>query len=108
MSGARQAEDLADSFRQSRREMAVMLGTWLAFFLWTGIACTLLAYWEPGEPVARLFGMPRWAFVGVALPWLAANGFIAWFALRFMKDTDLDPGKSGAEPDTSEPDSPEA
>lgn len=83
---------LGDSYRQARREMWVMLGAWAAFFLLVTTVCALTAY-RPGgdaaQPVPLLLGMPRWVALGVAVPWLAANGFIVWFALRFMKDTPL-------------------
>ena len=48
------------------------------------------------EPVAILFGMPRWAFFGVVLPWMAAGAFTLWFSMVFMKDTDLDPDREDA------------
>ncbi|MFT5465016.1 MAG: hypothetical protein ACI8UO_000102 [Verrucomicrobiales bacterium] len=86
------AVELGESFRQTRREMFVMLGGWLVFFLWTGICGWLFSQFKAGEEVPLLFGMPKWAFIGVVLPWIAANVFIFWFAGRFMKDTNLGPG----------------
>ncbi len=85
-------ETLGDSFRQSRRELFFILGTWLVFFVWITGSGALTAF-ERGEgEVATLLGMPRWVALSVALPWLAANGVIFFFALRFMKDTDLNGG----------------
>lgn len=86
------AAELGESFRQTRREMIVMLGAWLTFFVWTGVCGALLSRFEPGEEVATLFGFPRWAFIGIVIPWLLANVFIFWFAGCFMKDTNLGPG----------------
>ena len=83
-------ESLAESFHQSRREMWVILVAWTIFFLWSGITCVILTP-EKGEPVPTLFGIPKWAALGVILPWICAISFIFWFAGRFMKDTQLDP-----------------
>lgn len=85
-------ETLGDSFRQSRRELFFILGTWVFFFFWI-MATGWLTAFEPIEgEVAMLLGMPRWVVLTVALPWLAANAVIFFFALRFMKDTDLTGG----------------
>lgn len=83
--------ELGESFRQSRKEMWVILAAWTFFLLWTGIACTVLPPGEVGEEVVipTLFGIPQWVALGVILPWLGALVFIFWFALRFMKDTNL-------------------
>ncbi len=85
------AHDLGASFRQSRREMWVILAAWTAFLLWSGITCAALTP-EPGDPVPTLLGVPRWAALGVMLPWICAIGFIFWFAGCFMQDTDLGTG----------------
>jgi len=82
-------DSLADSFRQSKRELGLMLGAWVGFAAWTTIAGAVLGFHEAGESVATVFGMPRWVVVTVALPWVVANGFVIWFATRFMQDTDL-------------------
>jgi hypothetical protein len=83
--------DLGDSVRQARREMWVMLAAWLAFFLWVTIACAALSGDKADDGTVPTFlGMPRWACIGIALPWLAANVFIWWFSFHFMKDTPLE------------------
>lgn len=84
---------LGESFRQSRREMVVIVGAWLVFLIWTGLVCGVGARHAPGEPVETVLGMPRWAFFGVVLPWGAACVFTLWFSMVFMKDTDLDPDR---------------
>ena len=47
-----------------------------------------------------LYGMPRWAFFGVVLPWIAACGFTFWFSIFGMKDTPLDPDRSAPSADS--------
>lgn len=85
---------LGRSFRQSRLEMWLMLGAWVVFFVVVTGICGTLAFQpvvnEEGLiPGATLWGMPRWVVLGIAIPWLAGNAFIIWFALGFMKDTPL-------------------
>jgi len=86
---------LGDSFRQSRREMFVIVGAWLVFLIWTGLVCAFGSGLDPDEPVKTLLGMPRWVFLGVVLPWIAACCFTLWFSMFYMKDTDLDPDQDG-------------
>jgi hypothetical protein len=71
-----------------------MLAAWVVFFTWITVSSNLTA-WErpaPGDDPAMLFGLPRWVALSVVLPWLAANVVIVYFALFFMKDTDLEAG----------------
>ena len=90
------ADELGASFRQSRREMFVMLSAWIVFVTWTGTTCALLSRFDPEQPAEILFGMPKWALLGIAAPWIASNIFIFWFALCFMKDTKLGPDSDAA------------
>ena len=82
-------EELGESFRQSRKELWVMLGTWLFFALWTWGYNSIFAGEKQEASVDTLFGMPRWVVVGVAGPWLLALVVTVWFATSFMKDTSL-------------------
>ena len=66
---------LGASFRQTSRETVVILVAWLAFLSWTGLVCGLAGRLEAGKTVETLYGMPRWAFFGVVLPWIAACGY---------------------------------
>ena len=84
---------LGESFRQARRETAVIVLAWLAFLIWTGFVCGFGSHLKPGEEIVTAFGMPRWVFQGVVLPWIAACGFTFWFSMFYMKDTDLDPDR---------------
>lgn len=93
---------LGESFRQARKEMFVIIGAWAFFLLWTAGVCAWSSGLEPGKPVPTLFGMPRWAVLGVILPWLAACVFTAWFSMVFMQDTDLNPdGEDGGPEDSN-------
>lgn len=88
-------EDLASSFRQSRKEFRFMLGAWVFFALWTGGYNALFAGGRDGEAIELVGGMPSWVFYGVALPWVLALATTIWFAMAYMKDTDL--GEDGEE-----------
>ncbi|MCB1063259.1 MAG: DUF997 family protein [Verrucomicrobiae bacterium] len=94
-------ESLGDSFRQARREMWVMVAAWIVFFTWVTVACARSAYVIPEggmSEIPTILGMPSWVVLGIGLPWVVANLFIAWFALGFMKDTPL---PDNAEPEAS-------
>ena len=85
------AHELDASYRQSRKEMWVMLGAWAFFFLFVTIVCSVsgAGRTQSGE-VPTLFGMPRWVCLGIVAPWLIANVFIYWFSFHFMQDTPLE------------------
>lgn len=83
-------ESLDSSYRQSLRELRFILAAWVGFALWIVGVGALTAFHAPGEEVPLLLGMPRWVVLSVILPWLAAFGLIYWFALKFMKDTNLE------------------
>lgn len=87
--GNRSSEDLGESFRQSRREFRFQIVAWIGFATWTVGYNVLRAGDDPDAPTRTVFGMPEWVFYGVALPWVAALVLTIWFALCFMKDTDL-------------------
>ena len=42
----------------------------------------------PGD-VETILGVPRWTFLGIFLPWLAADVITTWFCFRFLKEDDL-------------------
>ncbi|MCB1086577.1 MAG: DUF997 family protein [Verrucomicrobiae bacterium] len=84
-------EELAASYRQSRKEMWVMLAAWAVFFLFvTAVCASLGGSRETDGSIPTLMGFPRWVCLGIAIPWVAANVFIYWFSFHFMKDTPLD------------------
>ncbi len=80
-----------------------MVGAWVVFFSWVTIACATSAFERPApgdSAIPTILGIPRWVALGIGLPWLSANLFIAWFALRFMKDTPL---PADGAPDSPDP-----
>ena len=82
-------EDLAASFRQSRKEFRFMVVTWVVFAAWTLTYNGLFAKGSDEQPVEIVLGMPKWVVFGVAIPWAIALALTVWFALFYMKDTDL-------------------
>jgi uncharacterized membrane protein YhdT len=82
-------EDLAGSFRQSRKEFRFMILTWVAFAAWTLTYNHFNAKGIEGEAVEIVLGMPKWIIFGILVPWVIALTLTVWFALCFMKDTDL-------------------
>lgn len=82
-------EDLGASFRQSRKELWFMLGTWVVFATWTLTYNGMNAFDPETSGEKILWGMPRWVALGIAVPWITGLCLTCWFALRFMKDTDL-------------------
>ena len=94
MSDEVQNADLGDSFRQSRKEFYFMVASWCVFAVWTISYVGLKGGQKEGEPLQLMWGMPEWVVLGILLPWVFGLGLTVWFALRFMKDTDLDPGAS--------------
>ena len=92
---------LGESFRQASRETVVIVIAWLVFLSWTGLVCGLGSRLEPDKVVETVYGIPRWAFFGVILPWITACGFTFWFSMFYMKDTDLDPDGNDSLEDSS-------
>ncbi len=71
-----------------------MVASWCVFAAWTISYVGLKGGGEEGEPLRLMWGMPEWVVLGILVPWMFGLGLTVWFALRFMKDTDLDPGAS--------------
>jgi len=79
--------DTGASYRQSKRELYVMIAAWAVTGLWVLGYNSQAAYAAETEaPVQMLFGLPRWTVLGWLLPLLVANAFTIWFCLRFMQD----------------------
>jgi len=77
-------------FQQSKRELWVILGAWLAFCIWVVGYCALNAYDLDPEQISITFGMPSWVFWGIALPWGCAAAFTVFFGMRIAKDQPLE------------------
>jgi len=83
-------------FLHARREAIVILIAWLVCFVWSVTYCTQTGYHlSPEEPLAMLWGMPRWVFIGIVIPWAAADLFAVWFCFFFMVDDDLGEAAEG-------------
>lgn len=78
-------------FLHARREMGISFLAWLMFFGWVIGYSAWRAYGpiEEGAPLETVLGMPAWVFWGIAVPWVAANLFIFWFAFGCMADDPL-------------------
>lgn len=72
-----------------------MLVTWVVFAAWTLTYNHFNASGVEGKPVEIVLGMPKWIVFGILVPWVIALTLTVWFALCFMKDTDL----GGEEPE---------
>lgn len=91
MKDASSKPDIGASYRQSKRELFVMIGAWVVMGLWVLGYNSQAAYGAETEgPVKMLFGLPRWTVIGWLLPLLLANAFTIWFCLRFMQDEPME------------------
>jgi hypothetical protein len=91
MADSDQLPDTGASFRQSKRELFVMLGAWVVAFVWVVGYGKLNAYSvESGRPIELVMGIPSWTFYGWLLPLMSANLFTVWFCLKFMKDEPME------------------
>ncbi|MEM9015603.1 MAG: DUF997 family protein [Verrucomicrobiota bacterium] len=90
----RSPEPLSESFRQSRREFVVMVVIWSCFAAWCTVYNGIVAMREEdGAELRLILGIPEWVVWGVFIPWLLAVAVTVWFAMCFMKDTDLGGGE---------------
>lgn len=76
-------------FLHARREAIVILAAWAACFAWSVTYCTQTGYNLSPESLATIWGMPRWVFFGIVVPWVTADVFAVWFCFFFMVDDDL-------------------
>ena len=86
-----QCVDTGASYRQSRREMYWMIGTWIIFFAWVIGYSSVTGYSSAEKAeVEMVYGIPRWVFFGWVVPLLVANGFTVWFCLYKMQDEPME------------------
>ena len=90
------------TFRNARRETWVILGVWGACMLWSVPYCYLNGYITAGQSVnpgdvAYVWGMPKWAFFGVFVPWLLADVATTVFCFWYMADDNLGEAHEGAD-----------
>lgn len=78
-------------FTNAKRETTVLLMTFLVFLFWSVGVSFYLGYGvEPEIIQTRIWGMPRWVFWGVLVPWGVATLFTIWFAWFFMMNDSLE------------------
>ena len=75
-------------FLHSRRETVVLLWVFAVFLVWCIGSSYMLGY--NTDDLSTVWGIPRWVFWGVAVPWMGANVFTVWFAWFFVADDPLE------------------
>jgi fatty acid desaturase len=91
---------LDPTYLHARREALFVVGLWALCLLWAVPYCYFTGYPGPDFDPAQLqtvWGIPRWVFFGVVVPWLVADVVTAWFCFRFMQYDDLGPAHEGAD-----------
>ncbi len=86
-------------YLHARREAIVILSVWTIALVWS---LTVYLGWghAPLEGHTVLWwGIPRWVVLGIALPWIVADLFAAWFCFFFMADDDLGEAHEGLDLD---------
>ena len=90
MSGEKRPPHLDRVYLNARRETVVLLIGFAVFLIWTIGTSRALGYDIPPDQIeATVFGIPRWVFWGVCVPWMTANLFTFWYAGAFMSDDPL-------------------
>ena len=74
---------------RTRREAAIVLCTWLLCMTWTMLYCWRYGYADVARETDIVFGMPRWVFAGVFVPWVIAGVFSVVFGLFGIGDDPL-------------------
>ena len=82
------------TFLHARREAWIITGLWAVCLAWTVPYCYWNGYVAPSEVITSsgvptIWGIPRWVFFGIAVPWLLVDVFTTWFCFWYMKDDDL-------------------
>lgn len=86
------------TYLNSLREAITIIVLFAAFFLWSIFVCYNYGYLSPGEQrseIRMVWGMPSWAFWGIALPWLVVDVVAVWFCFSYMKTDDLGEAHEG-------------
>ena len=86
-------------FLHSRREAILIVGVWALGLIWAVPYCYLRGYDLAPEEIDTIWGIPSWLFWGIAVPWLLADVFTAWFCFSYMAVDDL--GKEQQTPQVS-------
>lgn len=80
--------------KNSSREAIVIMLIWLGAAIFTCLYCYFNGYIRPGHDLGAqdlrpIWGIPRWFFWGVVVPWLVCGVISVAFAAFFMADDDL-------------------
>ncbi len=72
------------NYRQTRRDARVAVAGWLAAMAWVlGVS-----WWLGMErPTVLWWGVPKWAVLGVGLPWILTFAFNSWFSWALIAQT---------------------
>lgn len=86
-------------FLNARREAVIIFSVWVLALVWAVPFCYLNGYIDDFDPdnFSTIWGVPTWLFWGIAVPWLAADLFTAWFCFCYMSDDDLGEAHEGAD-----------
>lgn len=79
-------------FLNARREALFILVVFAVCFLWSILVCYFDGYVTAGNITANVpivWGMPRWVFWGIFMPWVFADVVTIGFVFFFMRDDDL-------------------
>lgn len=84
-------------FLHARREAILIFVVWVVTLFWVVPFCYVHGYAKEVDPetLRTIWGIPRWVFWGVAVPWVAADIFTVWLCFFYMTDADL--GEEGAQ-----------
>lgn len=80
-------------YLHARKEAVLILAVWFLALLWT-LPMSYFNGFESQvdiEQVSFIFGMPKWVFWGIGLPWMMANLITIWFCFFYFSEDDLDP-----------------
>ncbi|RMF44045.1 MAG: DUF997 family protein [Planctomycetota bacterium] len=88
--------ELDPVFVHARREALVLLIIFAVFLVVVLATCYSLGTAHAADAVdhALVWGMPRWVWWGIVVPWGAANLVTAWFTLSFMREDALEAAES--------------
>jgi hypothetical protein len=75
--------------RHARREGLLIMAVWTAALVWSIGIGYFFGYVPSVEEADVLFGMPRWVFWSVVVPWGLCLAFSVWFCFFYMADDDL-------------------
>lgn len=74
----------------AKREAVILLLAFVVFLVWSITTSFCMGYNVAPEDLKQtVWGMPRWVFWGIAVPWMTANVFTLFFCMFYMADDAL-------------------